>query len=148
MTASTHMNMHNEHRFWESEIGLWRDDLRAWQHELAKAQNEIKLLEKAMEDHAHALRTHGSSLRLEEQSFEGHEHAIADYEKGGEGDQLFEMAREHNKEAAHHVEHRAAHERLKRRHHNAIAHWNLLLKALREPAESPPPPAKAIVEVS
>lgn len=149
MTSTTHMDMHNEHRLWESEISLWRDDLRAWQQELANAQGEIKELEKALNDHAQALRTHGSSLRLEEQTFEGHEHAIAEYEKGGEGGELFEMARQHCLEAGHHVEHRRVHEHLKRRHHTVIAHWNLLLKALREPAEStPPPPKQAIVGVS
>jgi hypothetical protein len=143
------MDMHNEHRFWESEISLWRDDLRAWQQELAKAQGEIKQLEKALEDHGQVLRTHGSTLRLEEQTFEGHEHAIAEYEKGGEGDELFEMARQHTQVAGHHVDHRRAHEQLKRRHHTVIAHWNLLLNALREPAESEaPPPKKPIVGVS
>jgi len=40
-----------------------------------------------------ALRLHGSSLRLGEQEFEIHEHEIVEYEKGGEGQELFEMAR-------------------------------------------------------
>ena len=149
MTATSHMTMHSEHRFWESEISQWREDLRVWQQELAKAQGEIKQLEKALEDHAHALRTHASTLRLQEQTFEGHEHALVEYEKGGEGAELLPMARQHGAEAAQHAEHRNAHEQLKRRHHIVIAHWNLLLKASREPAERSSPPAKqAIVGAS
>ena len=149
MTASTHINMHNEHRFWESEISVWRDDLRAWQHELAKAQGEIKQLEKALDDHAHALRTHGSSLRLEEQTLDSHEHAIVEYEEGGKGNELLEMARQHRKETGNHIEHRRVHEQIKRQHHNVIAHWNLLLKALREPTEcAAPAKKKGIVGVS
>jgi hypothetical protein len=140
--------MHGEHRHWESEINLWRDDLRAWQQELAKAEGEIKQLEKALADHGQALRLHGSALRLDEQEFEDHEHAIVEYEKGGEGEELLEMARRHSAQAVHHDRHRAAHEQLKRRHHNVITHWNVLLKALQESAESPAPPVKKLVAPS
>ena len=92
MISTKPTSMHEEHRYWESEITMWRADLRAWQQELAKAQSEIKLLESALSDHAQVLRLHGSSLRLNEQEFDTHEHAIAEFEKGGEGDELFEMA--------------------------------------------------------
>jgi hypothetical protein len=148
MISTKPTGMHQEHRYWENEIGLWRDDLRAWQKELAKAESEIKLLEKALADHAQVLRLHGSSLRLDEQEFENHEHEIVEFEKGGEGDELFEMARRHSAQAMRHDEHRAAHEQLKRRHHNILAHWNVLLKALRETAETPAPPAKKFVTPS
>jgi len=139
MIATTPMTMHSEHKYWESETSLWRDDLRVWQQELATAQGEIKQLEKALEDHAHALRTHASTLRLDEGVFEGHEHALVEYEKGGEGEELLQMARQHSEEAVCHTVHRAAHEQFKRRHHTVIAHWNLLLKSVREPTEAVSP---------
>ena len=145
MIATTPMTMHSEHKYWESETSLWRDDLRVWQQELAKAQGEIKQLEKALENHAHALRTHASTLRLDEGVFEGHEHALVEYEKGGEGEELLQMARQHSEEAVCHTVHRAAHEQFKRRHHTVIAHWNLLLKSVREPMESVPPPVKQAI---
>jgi hypothetical protein len=132
MISTKPASMHDEHRYWESEISLWRDDLRSWQHELAKAEGEFKQLEKALTDHEHVLRTHASALRLEEQVSAQHEHSIAEFEKGGEGQELLEMARKHSGEADLHQTHRTAHERLKRRHHNIIAHWNALLKALHE----------------
>ena len=135
MISTKPASMHSEHRYWENEIGLWRDDLRAWQHELAKAVSEFEQLEKALGDHGHMLRTHASALRLEEQTSQQHEHAIAEFEKGGEGEELFEMARRHSTEADLHQVHRAAHEELKRRHHNIISHWNTLLKALHEVGE-------------
>ncbi len=133
--STTHETMHGEHRFWESEISFWRDDLRAWQHELTKAQGQIKQLEQALENHAQALRQHGAAIRLQEQTFGEHEHALAEYEKGNEGDELFELARQHRTEANQHARHRAAHEQLKRRHHAVIAHFSVLLKALQEPSE-------------
>jgi hypothetical protein len=143
MTTTTHERMHSEHRYWENEINLWREDLRAWQHELVQAQSEIKQLEKAFDNHTRTLQQHGAALRLEEQQEDAHEHEIVQFEKGGEGEELFAMAREHSEEALRHADHRAAHEQLKRLHHTVIAHWNVLLKALREPAEAAPAPAKA-----
>lgn len=145
MISTKPTSMHDEHRYWESEISLWRDDLRAWQQELAKAESEIKLLEKALADHAHMLRLHGSSLRLGEQEFEGHEHEIVEFEKGGEGEELFEMARHHSAEAVQHNRHRAVHEQLKRRHHNITVHWNVLLKALRKTKENLAPATDTLI---
>ena len=143
MNATTHEMMHAEHRYWESEILLWREDLRVWQQELAKAQGEIKSLEEALAKHGRTLQQHGAALRLEEQKSDCHEHEIVKYEQGDEGDELFEMARSHSQEALRHAEHRAAHEQLKRLHHTVIAHWNVLLKALREPAAAAPPAAQS-----
>lgn len=145
MISTKPKTMHDEHRYWESEISLWRDDLRAWQNELATAERELKLLEKALADHAQALRLHGSSLRLDEQEFESHEHEIAEFEKGAEGEELFEMACRHCAQGEQHTEHRVAHEQLKRRHHNIIAHWNVLLKTLQEAANSPTVKANATI---
>jgi hypothetical protein len=48
------------------------------------------------------------------------------------------MARQHSREAGHHVEHRRLHEQLKRRHHTVMAHWSLLLKALHKPTTTEP----------
>jgi septal ring factor EnvC (AmiA/AmiB activator) len=138
MFSTKPTSMHSEHRYWENEISLWRDDLRAWQHELAKAESEIKQLEKALIDHGHVLRTHASALRLSEQTSQQHERAIADFEKGGEGEELFELARKHSREAELHQVHRTAHEELKRRHHSIIAHWSTLLKALQGVDEEAP----------
>ncbi len=142
MTSETNIRMHREHQCWEKDISLWRDDLRVWQQELARAQGELKPLEKALEEHADVLRKHASSLRLEEESVGSHEHEIAEYEKGGEGDALFEMARKHSEEGVDHARHREVHEQLKRRHHTVIAHLNLLFKALGESQEGTPAPAK------
>jgi hypothetical protein len=148
MTRTKPASMHEEHRFWESEISLWRDDLRVWQQELMKAESEIKRLEKALADHGQVLRLHGSSLRLDEQEFENHEHEIVEFEKGGEGEVLLEMARRHSAQAVHHDKHREAHERLKRRHHQILTHLYALLKAVQESAEVPAPPAKKLITPS
>jgi hypothetical protein len=54
------------------------------------------------------------------------------------------MANQHSVQGEQHTQHRVAHEQLKRRHHNIIAHWNVLLKTLQEAAKSPAVPAKAV----
>jgi hypothetical protein len=148
MTTTTHEMMHAEHRYWENEIKLWREDLRAWQHELAKTQGGLKQLEEALAKHARTLQQHSSALRLEEQKADAHEHEIVKYEQGGEGEELFDMAREHSREAQRHADHRAAHEQLKRLHHTVIAHWNVLLKALCPRAEPTPKADKSAIVVS
>lgn len=132
MTAAENELMHGDHRFWESEISLWRDDLRIWQHDLARSHDELKQLAKSLEDHALRLRVHASTLRLDEIAFDGHEHAIAESEKTGCDRDSARMIAEHQQESVRHIAHRAAHESLKRKHHQVMAHWNLLLKALQE----------------
>jgi hypothetical protein len=63
-----------------------------------------------------------------------HEHALAEFERGGPGDELLVMAKSHKENAEQHAQQREGHERLKKRHHTVVAHWSLLLKALTQKA--------------
>jgi hypothetical protein len=130
MATTSHATMHHDHRLWESEIGLWRDNLRAWQHEAAEAVSGVKKLEESLKKHEEALRTHAAAIRLAEQEFDVHEHALAEYEKGGAGEELIPMAKKHLDEAAHQESQRAAHEMLKQRHYAVMSHWQTLLNTL------------------
>lgn len=130
MNGTVHRTMHGDHCQWEREISQWRDDLRVWQQEIAGALDQLDTLKEALVKQAHALRTHASSLRLEEQDFGQHEHAIARYEKGGDGEELFGMAARHVVEGMHHEDHQRAHEAMKQQHRHVMARWNGLLRAL------------------
>jgi hypothetical protein len=80
--------------------------------------------------HARALQTHGASVTLYEQLWDEHEHALAEYEKGGDGATLPALAQQHQVEETKHDALREAHEQLKRRHHALVAALLLLEKAI------------------
>ena len=132
MTVSNHVDMHRDHLRWASEASMWRSDVASWQHELADAQADVEQLTKALEAHGERLRKHAATIRIDELGPEGHEHALADYEKGGSGADLPEYAQKHTHETERQAKDRKAHEQLKRLHHTILAHWKLLLKSLTE----------------
>lgn len=132
MTATTHTSMHNEHRLWEKETGFWRDDIRAWQHELARSLSALKEIEEVLNKFEKTVQAHAAAIRLDELDIDGHEHALAEFEKGGSGESLIPLAGKHLEEAARHAQHRAAHERIKRRHHAIMALFSALLKGLAD----------------
>jgi hypothetical protein len=130
--ATTHVEMHGEHQRWLSDTAMWRDDLAHWQKEIADALDSLKELEGALRQHSQCLQGHLETLTAEEAETRSHEHALAEYERGGPGDELLAMARPHGEHATKHGQQRQAHERLKRQHHTVMAHWSLLVKALSE----------------
>ena len=129
MTGPLHLQMHQNHLAWDSEKNCWREDLRNWQHELTQAFASLKELEADLKQHEQTLRQHASSVRLNEGSTDAHEHSLTEYEKGGQGADLPLLAKKHQEEQDNHIQLRAGHEELKRRHHTIIAHLQLLLRA-------------------
>ena len=127
---TSHALMHREHRQWLSEDNLWRDDIAIWQKELKTALTDLTQVEKALHAHEKALEVHAAAVRCYEQDAAAHEHLLAEYEQGGEGDKLVALVQAHQKGADKHAQQRAAHERIKKHHHTVIARCNLLLKAL------------------
>ena len=130
MSAQIHIEMHQAHRLWENDIGFWRDDIRAWQHELVTIRAQLKDLESALTKHEETLRQHAASIRLDEEKIGVHEHALAEFERGGEGADLPSFVPNHQQEAERHSNHRAKHEELKRIHHTFVARWRLLVQSL------------------
>ncbi len=92
----------------------------------------MRKLEEALREHRRTLQTHLEAITAEEQALKDHEYALAEYERGGPGDGLLDMARTHQENASKHAQQRQAHERLKKQHHTVMAHWSLLLKALTQ----------------
>lgn len=133
-TIEDHADMHRDHREWYSEQICWRNDLRSWQHELAKAKEDLKQIEFELRDHETTLQQHGSAIRLSEQEIDAHEHALTEYEQGGEGSELLAMVQKHQQEAKLHSEQRAVHMRLKRQHHVVLTRLQQVLKSFSESA--------------
>jgi hypothetical protein len=122
--------MHTEHRYWLSEDSLWQDDITLWQRDIDQALTDLKRLEDALREHRKRLQVRLDEIAAEQQAVNQHEHALAEFERGGPGDDLLRMVKPHQENADKHALKRQAHEQLKRRHHTVMAHWSLLLKAL------------------
>lgn len=130
MSADIHVEMHHDHRQWESEIRFWRDDIAAWQKEIAQAYNQLKDIEAAVNKHETSLRQHAGSLRTAEERFDSHEHALAEFESGGSGTDLPGYIQKHKSEGETHAKQRADHEDFKRRHYAFMARWRVLVEAI------------------
>jgi hypothetical protein len=122
--------MHCEHREWLSDNSMWRDDLAIWQQEIDHALGDLRTLEDALREHRKVLQCHLDAIAAEELAANQHEHALAEFERGGPGDDLLQMAKPHQENADKHAQQWQAHERLKKGHHTVMAHWSLLHKAL------------------
>jgi hypothetical protein len=134
MTATTHTQMHSDHRKWRSEDDLWRLEIAEWQQEIAAALIDLQKLGMALCDHEKALEVHAAAVRACEQTMLEHEHAIADEQKrDGALAGVVAQTEGHQGEAQHHAAQRAAHERLKKHHHTLMARWNVLKQALIKP---------------
>jgi hypothetical protein len=128
--------MHSEHREWLSETSMWQDDLTLWQGDIDQALSGLKRLEDALREHRNVLQGRLDAIAAEQQAVNQHEHALAEFERGGPGDDLLRMVKPHQENADKHSLQRQTHEQLKRRQHTVMAHWSLLLKALMIRAET------------
>ena len=131
MTAQLHIEMHQDHHLWESEIKFWRADLHAWQLECKKAWDQWKELESALKKHEETLREHGGVDRLRKRTIAAHEDSIAEFEMGGTGTDLPGLVPKHKAEADRQTLQRTLHEELKRHHHEFVAHWGQFLKVVQ-----------------
>lgn len=133
MTAAVHAEMHQSHQQSLSETALWRDQIDEWQSELKRMLAELPQIEATLRAHAKALDDHAGQIVADEKEVCAHEASLADYERGGTGEQLIGMARSHDAAGCRHFRQREAHERVRRHHYGFCTKWNLLRKALSEP---------------
>lgn len=135
----SHAEMHHEHLQWQSEANLWRDDLRVWEketHDILEKQAGIK---EAFEKHLAALQTHAAAIRLYEQQVKEHEHALAEFEQGGPGEQLIQLAKKHQQSAERHAKQHNSHQVIKKLHRTAVSRWSSLAKSLQGAAKQDKP---------
>lgn len=132
MTVESHAEMHRTHQQSLAENALWRDQIDEWRSELNRMQAELPKIEATLRDHAKALEAHAAAIAAGEKDVCCHEASLADYERGGAGERLIEMARSHAEEGCRHCRQREAHERVRRHHYGFCTKWNLLCKALGE----------------
>ena len=129
MTSTIHETMHREHRNWDSEFSFWRDDIAIWQKELAETEKDLAALKAAFEGRNEIYCEHAAAIRMLEQDTDTHEHALAVFEMGRDGNDLLGLAKQHDKEQGLECELRRIHEKIKHDHHALLAKWKTFVKA-------------------
>jgi hypothetical protein len=137
MTNSQHSDMHRDHQYWLSDAAMWRDDVALWKDEYRKALADLDKVEAALRWLVETMENHEKGIGRHVDKISTHEHAVSEFEKGGKGDtvDMLTLAKAHKDESADHTQQREAHERLKRAHHFAMAHWHTLLAELTKAAK-------------
>jgi hypothetical protein len=125
--------MHCEHKQQRNELALWQEYLGHWQGELEAAIGDLDRLRKSLQCHETALKEHGAALGRQREQIDKHEHALAEWERGGTEPGLISQAKEHQNETKHHRELREIHERIKKHHHTLLGNWRLLCDATTRP---------------
>jgi chromosome segregation ATPase len=120
--------MHVVNEGWRNEYALWHEELKVWQEELKQARENLAKVLESLETHAKKLEKHGASLTIYGQEALEHEHARAEYQRGGSGVKLAALAASHQTDVEHHSHLREIHEQVKRLHHAVVARCSLLLK--------------------
>ncbi|HUE17377.1 MAG TPA: hypothetical protein VMR25_24710 [Planctomycetaceae bacterium] len=113
---------------------MWREDIEEWEKEQARLFAD---LETALGAEVSGLKSHAAAIGRHEENVLRHEHLLADLDhskRPGATEIEARMAGTHSDEAAKHETMRAAHERIKRHHHRAMARLAVVLKALSQEA--------------
>ncbi len=134
MNTRDHAVLHADHERWQNDVRMWRDDIEEWQKERAKLFADF---ENALGAEVSGLRDHAATIGRHDNSVLQHEHLIAELDRSERPTATeieARMADAHGKEAEQHEHLRAAHERLKRHHHRAMARLAVVLKALSQEA--------------
>ena len=132
MAEGDHADMHRDHQYWLTDCAMWRDDIGLWKEEWQKAIADLERMEAALRWIAESIANHEAGVDRHMGKIHRHEHAVSEFEQSGRGDtvEMLTFAKVHREEAAGHLNQRDAHERLKRDHHIAMAHWHTLLAEL------------------
>jgi hypothetical protein len=140
MFADTHADMHEEHRLWQNETAMWHDDLGLWRGVYRKALADLFALESALTKHLLALDHHEQNVQQHERHLTEHERLLAAFKQGKPVDELrlLATAKSHQEERRKHACQREYHERVKKEHHAALAHWSPLLREIARSASSSP----------
>jgi len=138
MKTGTHLEMHQDHERWLNDLLLWADEAAIWEREQRDAAAELARVEEWLRGFAGVLAKHRRALAEHGEQFRGHEHAVAQFEQTGDGDQeeLLLLAKHHRDEAAAHARTHQEHTELKERHRAILGAWmNVLREIARVEAE-------------
>lgn len=123
--------LHADHRNWKSNISMWRFDLEQWRSEHKSALEQVEQIAEILRQSENALNKHAETVDTIEAGLEFHEKNLAanlqDHADSDLDDSLLSGHAENSKKFD---SQREAHERLKKRHHIAVAQVGALKHAL------------------
>lgn len=128
MEQLDHLQIHHEHKLWDSDLQMWSLDLKMWNEESQALNHALAFINEAVKKHEEALAFHLKSLMEHQDKLHNHEKDITILVEGTPLDT--KLQEEHADEAKRHEVYRDAHERLKRYHHMLMALTKGLKKAL------------------
>ena len=123
--------LHADHRKWKSDISMWRFDLEQWRSEHESALEQVEQIAETIRQNENTLNKHAEAVDTIEAGLEFHEKNLAaslrDHADSDLDDSLLSSHAENSKKFD---TQREAHERLKKRHHIAVAQVAALKHAL------------------
>jgi len=128
---ATNLELHRDHENWKSDDAFWRDEVAVWHNELKDAETSVERLQRILHEHALKLEAHVGAIGFCEKAWETHEHQLAEAARA-RTPSTPQPKQEHYVETYDHMQHREAHEALKRKHHRLIAQIAMLMHALEK----------------
>lgn len=118
MKTYDHLQLHQEHGKWDSDVKMWMEDIKIWKEEMVALTEALRFIEEAVHNHKSALKSHSDSILFHQNELQHHERDMRYVLEGSNIDR--ELLGDHQKEAARHALQFNAHERLKRYHHSVM----------------------------
>ena len=123
--------LHADHRHWKSDISMWRFDLQQWRSERETALKQVEQIAEAIQQNADILNEHADAVDAIEAELEFHEESLASsLQEHADSDLDDSLLSGHADSSKRFDSQREAHERLKKRHHIAVAQVAALKHAL------------------
>ncbi|TWU46879.1 hypothetical protein [Rubripirellula reticaptiva] len=129
----TATQFHADHRHWQSDIACWNDDIESWRSEHSHAIVQLQAALRQINEHGQCVNDHADSIASLESGLEHHEKSLAaDLQNESTAGLDKTQCEHHQREADLHARQRAAHERMKKHHHQAMAKVAMVASALEE----------------
>ena len=123
--------LHADHRNWKSNISMWRFDLEQWRSEHESALKQVEQIAEAIRQNESSLDEHADAIEAIEAGLGFHEKNLAASLQDHADSDLDDSLRSSHAESSRLFDsQREAHERLKKRHHIAVAQVAALQHAL------------------
>ncbi len=128
MQLKSHLELHNEHLLWKSDLNMWLRDLEVWENEMSELLDNLRVIEKAVNHHVETYQKHQTSIREHELDINHKELNLSELVEGSEYDERLNS--EHQILNQRHLSQQEAHQRLKYYHYTLAGLVNQLKRSL------------------
>jgi hypothetical protein len=128
MQLKSHLELHNEHLLWKSDLNMWSRDLEIWEKEMSELLDNLRIIEKAVNQHVDTYKKHQNSISEHELDINKNELDLSLLVEGSEYDERLNA--EHQIQSQHHLLQKEAHQRLKQYHYTMAGLISQLRRSL------------------